>query len=424
MADAAPQAKKSSGWIKAGILGVVGLGSGIAGTYATAVVNSVVKPAKPVANFSVSAEGLTVTCQNRATGDSGWWDFGDGTALEPFATDSPVTHTYVKPGNYSVKLTVRNFLADENERSVPVEVKVGPKDAPAPLITNFAVRPVGSSSMAPATFRVTGDVANADHCVWDYGDGRLEVVQAGKIDRMVTFDKPGAFPLSVVAHSSTQAVKQASAVKVEAAPVGTLMAVLKVTDSGSKITRLARNESVAIPVPSGKNAPANFSKTIQARPGCTIVDAAPAAPNIMGVKNLKAAVSADRRSVTVSGDWAGDQKAAAKVGGGSDVVIPLKMTEDRAAAVQPAVTHVTGAIPGQTGRCDLPLPPLAAGMTREFQIEIRQVLATGPVQVVARGPLDGKGSVKLPWSYPSGAYTFSAVGDSNHVVVGASLTGR
>src|SRR5262245_52658109 len=218
MSEPAPQAKKSGGWFKAGILGVVGLGGGIAGTYATAVVNSVVKPAKPVANFSVAAEGLTVTCQNRASGDSGWWDFGDGTALEPFALDSQVTHTYTKPGTYSVKLTVRNFLADENERSVPVEIKAGPKDALAPLITGFAVTPVGSSSMAPATFRVTGDVVNADHCVWDYGDGRLEVAAAGKIDRMVTFDKPGAFPLSLVAHSSTQAVKQASAVRVEAAP--------------------------------------------------------------------------------------------------------------------------------------------------------------------------------------------------------------
>ena len=51
---------------------------------------------------------------------------------------------------------------------------------------------------------------------------------------MVTFDKPGQFPLSVVAHSGKQAVKQAAAVKIDAAPVGTLMAVLKVTDSGNR----------------------------------------------------------------------------------------------------------------------------------------------------------------------------------------------
>ena len=208
--------------MKAGIVGVFALGSGIAGTYATQVVNTVIKPGKPVANFSVAAEGLTVTCQNQATGESGWWDFGDGTSLVPFSADETVSHTYAKPGSYTVKLTVRNFLRDENERSVPVEVATGPKELPAPLITGFAVTPVGSSSMAPATFRVTGDVVNAEHCVWDFGDGRLEVADGGKIDRMVTFDKPGQFPLSLVAHSGKQAVKQAAAVKIDAAPAGTL----------------------------------------------------------------------------------------------------------------------------------------------------------------------------------------------------------
>src|SRR5262245_51339249 len=90
--------KKSGGWLKAGIIGVVGLGGGVAGTYATAVVNQVVKPTKPVANFSVAVDGLGVSCQNQATGESGWWDFGDGTSLEPFAAEQPVTHTYAKPG--------------------------------------------------------------------------------------------------------------------------------------------------------------------------------------------------------------------------------------------------------------------------------------------------------------------------------------
>ena len=54
----APATRKSGGWIKAVIVGTVGLGGGIAGTYATQVVNTVIKPAKPVANFSVVTEGL------------------------------------------------------------------------------------------------------------------------------------------------------------------------------------------------------------------------------------------------------------------------------------------------------------------------------------------------------------------------------
>ena len=86
----APVAKRNGGWIKAVILGTVGLSGGIAGTYATKIVNTVIQPPKPVANFSVVTEGLGVSCQNQASGESGWWDFGDGTPLVPFAADQTV----------------------------------------------------------------------------------------------------------------------------------------------------------------------------------------------------------------------------------------------------------------------------------------------------------------------------------------------
>jgi PKD repeat protein len=420
-APAPTPAKKSGGWLKAGIVGVFALGSGIAGTYATQVVNTVIKPGKPVANFSVMAEGLTVTCQNQATGESGWWDFGDGTSLVPFSADETVSHTYAKPGSYTVKLTVRNFLRDENERSVPVEVATGPKELPAPLITGFAVTPVGSSSMAPATFRVTGDVVNAEHCVWDFGDGRLEVADGGKIDRMVTFDKPGQFPLTLVAHSGKQAVKQASAVKIDAAPAGTLMAVLKVTDSGNQITRMPRTESVTIPVPTGKSAPPTFAKALHARPGFTIAKAAPAVDRpIAGVKSYKLAISPDKHSVMVSGEWAGGAKKAGEAAGGSDVIIPVKLVEERIVPMPPAMTHVTGMVAPRMP-CVLPLPPAAPGMAREYQLEIRQTNDRGQSAVVARAPDGGKGSVKFPWAATSGPYRFSATLEGDRVVVDAAV---
>lgn len=176
------------GWLKAAVVGLVGLGGGAAGTYGTALLDRVAKPTRPVANFAVA--GLTVVCQNRASGDSGWWDFGDGTALEPFDAGQPEQkHTYTKPGNYTVKLTVRNFVSDENERSVPVEVAAAAAPA-TPAVLDFAVRPVSAVSVVPAMFRVTAEVKNADNCVWDFGDGRLEVAEAGKIDRLVTFEWP------------------------------------------------------------------------------------------------------------------------------------------------------------------------------------------------------------------------------------------
>jgi PKD repeat protein len=406
-------AKKTSGWLKAALVGVLGLGSGAAATYATAIVERVAKPTRPVANFAVSADGLTVTCRNHASGESGWWDFGDGTPLEPFDPGQPtLAHTYTKPGSYTVKLTVRNFVADENERSVPVEVKAGAKELPVPAVLGFAVQPVSPVSAAPATFRVTADVQHAEHCVWDFGDGRMEVAGgSGKIDRMVTFERPGDFTIQLVAHNDRQAVKLASPVNVQAPKDGTLTVVLKVTDTGSKSERVATTASVAVPVPKDK-APA-FTKVVPARPGYTIAEAGLANPNVAGVKNLKVQVAADRRSATLSGEWAGDPKAVTKAAGGSDVIIPVKLTQERATPIRPVVNLVTGSPPPMppprpggypsallvpptptVWTLQTPAPP--AGLTnhaREYQVGLRQV--------GRREPLLQAGSITLPWS---GAY--------------------
>jgi len=269
---------KKSGWLKAGIVGMIGLGGGAAGTYTTALIDRVVKPSLPVANFAAAADGLTVTCQNHATGETGWWDFGDGTPLEPFAPGVPsVSHTYTKSGSYSVKLVVRNFTADENERSVAVEVGAGGKGGPAllPRIATFAVHPVSPAAVAPATFRLTADVTNADSCVFDYGDGRMEVAGGGKIDRLVTFERPGAFPIQLVAHNATAAAKQAQSVKVDAPTEGTLVAVLRVLDSGTRVERQTHNETVAVPAPKDARRAA-FTRSIPARPGGVLVSASPA----------------------------------------------------------------------------------------------------------------------------------------------------
>ena len=314
------------GLLKAMLIGFLGLGGGAAATYVTAVVDQIAKPTKPVANFAIAPEGMTLTCQNHASGQSGWWDFGDGTPLEPFAPDQHVTHVYTKTGSYTVKLTVRNYLGDENERTVPVDIATAAKDAPPPQIAAFALQPVSPAAVAPATFRLTADVSNADACVWDYGDGRVEVTDGGKIDRLVTFEKPGTFAVSLVAHNAKQGAKQSTPVKVDAAREGSTMAVLKVTDSGSKTDRLTTTESVAIAVPSDKNA-TTFSKTVSTRPGYTLTEAAPA-DTPASVKNVKVQMADDKRSATVSGEWAGDLKATNKAAGGSDAIIRVKITQE------------------------------------------------------------------------------------------------
>ncbi len=390
---------KSGGWLKAVVLGGLGLGGGAAGTYATAIMDKIAKPPLPVANFAASTDGLTVTCQNHASGDTGWWDFGDGTPLLPLdPAQTEVKHVYGKPGNYAVKLMVRNFVSDENDRTVQVELTAGGKDSPTalPQIAGFAVQPVSPVSVAPATYRVTGEVKDADHTVWDFGDGRLEVADgSGKIDRLVTFEKPGSFPVQLVAHNGKQAAKQSVAIKVDAPVVGTLMAVLRVTDTGSRVERVNLSETLAVPAPKEKTPP-TFTRTINAKPGYTLVEVVPATANTPGVKNLKVQLATDKRSATVSGEWAGDSKAVKATG--SDLLVPLKLTEERTTAIQSPPETSTGVFlqqPGGPIMTVLPLPtlpPNVAGLQRKMSLEVRQATGDGKFRPVVSVP-----ELKLPW---------------------------
>jgi hypothetical protein len=394
-----PQPKKG-GWLKAITLGSLGLCGGAFGTYATAVFDKIAKPALPVANFSAAADGFTLICQNHASGDTGWWDFGDGSSLEPFNPNvGEVKHTYAKPGNYSVKLTVRNFTADENDRTVQVDVGGASASAApgVPQISGFVVQPISPVSLAPATFRVTAEIKDADHAVWDLGDGRLEVVDgSGKLDRLVTFDKPGAYPLQLVAHNGKQAVKQAAAVRVDAPAAGTLMAVLKVIDSGNKVERGTRSESVAIQVPKDKAAP-GFTKTLPVKPGFTLIEAMPANPNLPGVKNLKAEVAADKKTATVSGEWVMEKNGKPA---GSDLLIPLRLTEERTTATESAPIMLSSAFSAPNGygqmTVTMQLPPSPKGLAaaqRRISLGLLKTAPDGRQQILTAVP-----ELKLPWS--------------------------
>src|SRR5260221_12444976 len=125
---------KKKGWLK-GMLGAgMGLASGAAMMYLSPLVDRVIKPPKPLANFAVETEGLTATFHNRFAGE-GWFDYGAGSPLEPALPAEPtVEHTYPKAGTYTAKLLVRNYLGDEHERSVGLNVTVGSANSALPTI--------------------------------------------------------------------------------------------------------------------------------------------------------------------------------------------------------------------------------------------------------------------------------------------------
>jgi len=87
--------KKLGGMFKAMLGTIAGLMSGAFMMYLSPLLDKVVKPSKPVANFAVDLKGLTVMFHNRSsTRSDGWWDFGDGAPLEPVTAEhDSVTHT-------------------------------------------------------------------------------------------------------------------------------------------------------------------------------------------------------------------------------------------------------------------------------------------------------------------------------------------
>ena len=424
MADQPTVAAKSSGRIlglfKALALAGFGLGSGVVATYATAVVDRVTKPGKPVANFAVSADGLTVTCQNHATGESGWWDFGDGTPLEAFVPDKPATHTFPKPGNYSVRLTVRNFLMDEAERSVPVDLTAAAPQQLPPTITGLTVEPIGAMSVAPATFRIKGEVKNAERVIWDLGDKLDVTTEPGPFERLVVFERPGQYPIQLIGHTGKQAIKQAATVTVTSPAAGSLSAIVRVSDTGVRTDRTDFTEVMTIAIPT--TAAPGFEKLIPARPGFTIVSAKLGSVKGTALSDLTTTVTPDRKSVKLSGKWTGSGDVAKKAAGGSDVLIPVTVTEERTTPIQLPPETVSGSIMGwgalQTAT--LPLPPQPRGLTglkRTMRLEIREASSTGPSRVLVTVP-----ELKLPWSAPlPGTVGLAGRGTVSAVLIGEQI---
>ena len=83
------------------------------------------EPVAPVANFSYSASGLTVSFSDLSTDannniNSYSWDFGDGNA----SGDANPQHNYAEPGSYQVSLTVTDStgLTDTHSQTIAVSV--------------------------------------------------------------------------------------------------------------------------------------------------------------------------------------------------------------------------------------------------------------------------------------------------------------
>src|SRR5262249_52456568 len=143
-----------------------------------------------------------------------------------------------RPGSYTAKLSLRNYIGEESERSVPITLEAPKPDEPA--VTAFAAVPVCPDAYAPATFRISAKVQNANLCVYYFGDNHPMMVVTDPDNapaQLVTFAKPGNHTLRVLAVQGKKTVEQTQVVRVNVPPPGMITAQLRVTYQGTLVER-------------------------------------------------------------------------------------------------------------------------------------------------------------------------------------------
>lgn len=383
-----------AGWLKALGGTIAGLVSGVVMMYVTGFVNNVVKPAKPVPIFSYDHDNLTVTFHNRSTGgSSGYLDFGDGSPLEPISLKQElVSHAYPSPGDYTAKITLRNLIGEESERALAVHLD-NPKLAP-PEIDGLEVVPLSPGSFAPATFRITTKVKNAQLCVWDLGDDRPMVICDGTSaqDRLVTFKNAGGYVIKLAATNGSQAKEVSEIVTVNESPRGTVAVLLTVTDQAARLEQMETRYTFGVPFPpEWTNDSYPFDRMAPARPGSEIADVRlvvgsnvgvglqgktempinPAILGVPGVRSLSLKLGPDRKSVHLTGELFRDP--VTQRGVTPHVVLPVVLTQQRRVPVSGLANTMTSTL-GVPGSTTIALPAVPADWTdvrRQVRLELR-----------------------------------------------------
>jgi hypothetical protein len=358
--------KKRSGWLKAIVGTLAGLLGGALVTYLTPLVDKLVKPAKPLANFATEAQGLAVTCYNRSSGGSeGWWDFGDGSQLVPVSfKENTVSHTYARPGGYTVKLSLRNYIGEESDRAVPISLEGARPEGPA--VVALTAVPVRPDAYAPATFRISTKVQHADLCVFHFGDNhpmRVVTDPDNAPDRMVTFKTPGNHIIRVLAVQGKKTVERTETVRVNVPPPGMTTLQLTVTYHGTLLERKkAEPQCVHVEFPpESKEKVFRFEKQLQASPGFLITEFShQVVPGpSRGYRNVGLKSAPDQRSLLLTGELVKPTGLLSRKGGLPNLVVHVSMTQERRSpAPEPEVHPISVPLNGPGSvLVDLPRQP-------------------------------------------------------------------
>jgi PKD repeat protein len=358
-------------WVKTAVGGLLGIIGGALMTYVTVAVDKIIKPAKPVANYSTEVDGLTVTFNNLSHGGKeATWDYGDGSPLEFLPADhKSTTHTYSKPGNYTVKLTLANSFDQEQERSVTITVggnssaSAGSKPAILDLKAQAPGMP-GQPVYAPATFQFEAAMQNAQMVFWDFGDGRGIV--PGDPKEVRTFDRAGQYTVKLCAFNGKEKTEKEIVLAVQDPPRNTVSVELQVTDSGSKSIQTPKTASQRRQIPA-KGQAGIIERIITASPGYQIVSIEHKKSNSQNVTDIKWEITPNKTGVRVYGQMAGQPGEAATL---AEYFVVTEEKKDAAVTTQ---TKLVGVVPAP-GQITLSLPGIAADMgkaQRKFGAVVR-----------------------------------------------------
>ena len=328
------------GWIRSLFTGLLGLISGAAAMYVSPLIEEAVKPPRPIPNFTVKTDGLKATFENRSDGKDGWWDFGDGTALEPFSADQKqLVHDYQRPGEYQAKLILSNLLGEASERQVPVVV--GESQSGPPTIDTFKVEAVEANRYAPATFRVTFKASHTDRCLLACdGNHPLKVITNPSVqqEQYVTLTSAGNYQIRLAAMQGDTLTEKIQEVQVQSPPARSVMAIVKITDQAVHIKGTKRPRVVRVSVPKDfQGSVYSFKEEIQPDKGYLITEADLLSHGNEGyVRNVKVQPSKDGKSAVLSGEFlVSEYPARSKFITPSWVaMVKLKQQHERAHAAQ------------------------------------------------------------------------------------------
>ena len=355
-----------------------GLLSGAIMMYASPLIDKFVKPAKPIANFKFDAQGTAVTFHNVSTGaNEGWWDFGDGSALEPVAQgQEAITHMYPSPGDFTAKLSVRNLLGDQDDRTTTLHLAT--VHVETPTISSFEVVPVSPGGYAPATFKVVSKVKGAQLCMLDAGDERELVIfddpaQMNQ-EHLITFDKPGGYVVQMVAVCGTQHIQTNDIAQVNVAPKNVVAAIMTTTTQATRVETKSIVYNFAQSFPALEDsckldlklpAESGYVITSVRLPSCSEptldnkqVEAAIAPPaTCRGARNLQLQLSPDKKSVRLTGELVKESSFGKLKSALPSLLVPVTVVQEKRTPVSSPAVPVTAML-GLPGSVTLPLPPL------------------------------------------------------------------